>query len=297
MQLLSLPHPLIHIESLFSAAMLPKTGFERVRFEEHAWRALVLAIDSLGSQQQDKERSRATLAQGIALASEHLEGFRPTHRRAPHDWIERALEGCAIAKQKLTLVRQLSISFEQLGSARFSALVSMPELEHLSILRVDDDVLCIEAMQALSRHQLPSRLQELHLNRTDLDDKAIEALFSVRWPRLRALSLSGNRLHDAAIIALAERDHTPKLEELYLDDNDIADAGLLAIAYSRGLYRLGRLSLYGNAQITEVGALALLRRIDGYFPALEQLECAGTQINASTRAKLSAAIRDNCRRE
>lgn len=296
MQLLSLPHPLHHIERLFHPTQLPQTTFERVRFEEHTWRALTLALDELDGA-QDKEPSRTTLAQGIALAMEHLEGFWAIHRRAPHHWIARALEGCPKAKQKLTLVRQLSLSFEQLGSARFSELVSMPELSQLSILRVDDDVLCIEAMQALSQHQLPARLQELHLNRADLSDKAIEALFSVRWPRLRALSLSGNRLHDAAIIALAERDHTPKLEELYLDDNDIADAGLLAIAYSRGLYRLGRLSLYGNDQITEVGAQALLRRIEGYFPALEQLECAGTQISAATRARFAAMMRDNRQRE
>lgn len=292
MQLVSLPHPSLAIESIFTTKSAPKTPFERVRQEERQWRALVEYVDEQSARCEKRERQQAQLIEALSLAQSYLETLSPWIRRAPSAWLNEAIEAPnALTQAKLKLVRHVSLSFEQLGSARFERLISQAGFEELHTLRVDDDVLSVQALVALAQSGLSARLHELHLNRVELNDACVDALTTARWPRLRVLSLTGNAIYGQAIMTLCERDQTPRLEELYLDDNALDDRALLAIAYSRALYSLRRLSLYNNVELSDVSAQGLLRRIDGYFPELELVELTGSAVSPMLKAQLAQACR------
>ena len=270
--------------SIFARAQHARSAFERARHEEHAWRVVVALLDDLAHSADPR-----TMEQTLQLAQAHLAEFDPARRLAPAGWIERARQGCARAQRLLTLCRHASLSFAQLGPQGFESLVMTPGLGELTILRVDDDVLSTRAMSALARSGLASTLRELHLNRVELEDEGVRALMTARWPRLQVFSLSGNALADGALIALCEQPRTPRLLELYLDDNQIQDAGVLALAYSRGFEQLERLSLYGNAGVSDLGAQALHDRLHSRLLALMDVELSGCGVCASLRAKLARA--------
>lgn len=134
--------------------------------------------------------------------------------------------------------------------ASLNCLNSKDWLSRLRILKLRGEIVQ-ETLEFLTMQSFP-RLKSLNLGDSRLAKIPLAALFQSNSLReIKSLALSGNDLKDQALNGLLNAEQ--KLESLYLSRNQLTDRALDIIGESPACRSLKRLTLSGNAGLTDKG--------------------------------------------
>jgi uncharacterized protein (TIGR02996 family) len=111
--------------------------------------------------------------------------------------------GALLQDSGLDGINELGLGSCQLAHKEIETLASSPPRE-LHWLDLSNNMLGPAGAEALAGSPLAAMVQELLLDRIDLQDGGAAALAAGSWPRLRFLSLRDNQLSDAGARALAK---------------------------------------------------------------------------------------------
>jgi uncharacterized protein (TIGR02996 family) len=143
-------------------------------------------------------------------------------------------------------LRALNLSDNGVSCAAIRVLATARP--HLAVLRLGDNGLGPEGVEALAATAGPGSLQALDLHRNPLGDRGAATLAEAPLLRtLSALDLSSCEVSDTGVAALARSPHLARLRLLELNHNRITDRGARALAASPHLAHLEALGLVGNA--------------------------------------------------
>jgi hypothetical protein len=164
----------------------------------------------------------------------------------------------AIAETPFTRLRDLDVSFADIGNEGFAALAKapyLPQLEELGLTSSDADADALTGVLAKARD-----LRELSLSyNPDLGGAGGVALAeATHLDRLESLSLAGCGLANQGAMAIATASHLGKVRWLVLDRNNITSKGARALAASTTFTADCRLSIAENRSI-DAASRALLR--------------------------------------
>ncbi len=182
---------------------------------------------------------------------------------------------------------RLDLRNNKLDAAAVEALAASPHLKGLLELELSQNDIGDEGLLALasSERGFP-RLRRLRLSSVKATAKGIAALSRSRFPELRSLDLSYNRLDLRAARALAHSSSFPELTGLNLGSTNLDDRRAHALAEASGLPKLTSLDLIDNKKLTADGAVALIRSPN--LAGLRGLDLSGCPVGTPTVEALCA---------
>ncbi len=173
--------------------------------------------------------------------------------------------------------RALSLRGNRIEASLLATLAAQVALPRLEILELSDNPVGAAFLSALGPWLDSKGVARLGLAKAQLGLEGARALADAGHfiPRLRSLSLDGNRLGPNAVKALAGAPVCRSIEHLGLGDNPVGDHGAELLAASAVLERLVSLDLTG-CKVGERGLRALLesphlralRILDAYSPGV-----------------------------
>ena len=135
-------------------------------------------------------------------------------------------------------------------------------LTTLSLASVQLDSSCTRSIALLH-----NQLKDLNFSSTDIDEAALSQFTNSPWPKLRRLSLTGNKV-TADVVANLVLAEMPNLFHLVLAGNKLSAAAAQHLANSTWLNLCNR-ELYNN----EFDSTAMAFLAKGNWPNLEVLHC------------------------
>lgn len=182
---------------------------------------------------------------------------------------------------------RLDLRNNKLDAAAVEALAASPHLKGLLELELSQNDIGDEGLLALasSERGFP-RLRRLRLSSVKATAKGIAALSRSRFPELRSLDLSYNRLDLRAARALVHSSSFPELTGLNLGSTNLDDRRAHALAEASGLPKLTSLDLIDNKKLTADGAVALIRSPN--LAGLRGLDLSGCPVGTPTVEALCA---------
>jgi uncharacterized protein (TIGR02996 family) len=183
----------------------------------------------------------------------------------------------------LPRLRSLDLGDNHLGPQAIQELASAANLPALAVLNLRSNNIGEEGMLYLGASPLMRQLQVLDLNQNSLTDNAVRTLVEVAEQEdlpLMVLRLSQNGLDEESLVALTRAPGFSRLAHLEMTGTRVGDMGLQALAASEHLGALTALRLsYTRAGDEGVEALARSPRMSR-LTCLELSNCPGVRDDA-----------------
>ena len=259
-----------------------KAPYARTCEQERCYEAFCAILERL------HEARHPGYERAVSWIDQACAGIKDSLRRAPRAWLRRLARGEPVSALRVS--RHLAWCGEPLEREQLARWCKAPELEAITILRLDEAELSCWAAELLAGLPALGALRELYLGYNDLGDEALAGLFERgRFDALEVLSVAGNQLGDRACVRLTDNATLRRLKALCLNQNRIGDRGVRALALWRAAASLERLHLYGNVAITDEGAEALERRLELGFSNLYELDLYDCAVSAKRCQRLQRA--------
>jgi len=123
-------------------------------------------------------------------------------------------------------LEELDLSFNDIGDEGLEILCRSPRLKRLQRLNLSQNQITDDGLRVLARKCVLKNLRALDIGGNQITANGLIALVNSRNLSLRELSISGSRLTDFEIEAIARGAQLKNLESLNLSVNDITHKGL-----------------------------------------------------------------------
>jgi uncharacterized protein (TIGR02996 family) len=271
-------------------ARLRRLDFARVRFDPEHLAAFVKS-PLAGNLRELSFQSDAITAEGLeALAGSKMFKRLEALSLRLNPISPLLLVDALGAVRGPTNLRRVSLAYSRIPHPDAQTLFSLPVLQDLEHLDLEDNPLGADGVTALAESRIVRGLRSLNLARTNPGVPGLQALMGAGgMAGLRSLNLAGNRFGPVAAKELAASPSVRGLRVLNLSANAIGNSGVAALAQSKALAGLLELDV-SDAGVSDAGAEALAD--SPHLDGLLRLNLRGTSsarpLGRAARAALEA---------